>query len=255
MVLGIITSVAACPAIIGTTQAIEQGQRQNKRDQARSRKSNLLVTCHDPSKKATDIHGGTIVLKDGKVCYFTSLSTPIMLDIPKPKILTQKLSQQLYVTTVNPKAKFPPEYNPEADKDRPNETGHLFAGYFFPYPDKKWGRRGEGYVTTIADDPPQLNWVFVDKDTYEVRYGLRKDAEPHLVGPWTCTPIDRRLTFDGWEGFMAVETERDSGVWQLYFDVDDDGLEEKVPMDKRVLEIELTRKEMRMRKGDPIIAG
>ncbi|RFU31453.1 hypothetical protein B7463_g4897, partial [Scytalidium lignicola] len=227
MVLGIITSIAACPAIIGTTEAIQQGQRQNKREQFRSGKSNLLVTCSDPSKKATDIHGGSIVLKDGK----------------------------LYATTVNPKAKFPADSHPEADQDRPNQTGHLFAGYFFPYPDKKWGRKGDGYVTTIADDPPQLNWVFIDKDTYEVRYGLRKDSESHLVGPWTCTPIDRRLTFDGWEGFMVVETEQDNGIWQLYFDVDDDGLDYKVPMDKRVMEVELTRKELRMKKGDPIIVG
>ncbi|KAH8816625.1 hypothetical protein F5884DRAFT_853060 [Xylogone sp. PMI_703] len=227
MVLGIITSIAACPAIIGTTEAIHQGQRQNKREQARGQKSNLLVTCSDPCKKATDVNGGTIVLKDGK----------------------------LYATTVNPKAKFSADTHPEADSERPNQFGHLFAGYFFPYPEKKWGKGGDGYVTTIADDPPQLNWVFVDKDTYEVRYGLRKDAEEHLVGPWTCTPIDRRLTFDGWEGFMVVETERDSGIWQLYFDVDDDGLDEKVPLDKRVMEIELTRKEMRMRKGDPIMLG
>jgi hypothetical protein len=48
-----------------------------------------------------------------------------------------------------------------------------------------------------------------------------------------------------------VEEEED--VWALYFDMDDDGLSEKVPLDKRIMEIELTRKEMRMRKGDPIL--
>jgi len=47
--------------------------------------------------------------------------------------------------------------------------------------------------------------------------------------------------------------EQDEGVWQLYFDVDDDGLEQKVPMDKRIMEVELTRKELRMAKGDPIM--
>ena len=67
MVLGIITSIAACPAIIGTTEAVRQGQNQNKREQHRGRKSNLLVTCSDPSRKARDIHGGTIVLHDQKV--------------------------------------------------------------------------------------------------------------------------------------------------------------------------------------------
>ena len=67
MVLGILTSIAACPAIIGTTEAVRQGQSQNKRQQQRGRKCNLLVTCSDPSRKARDIHGGTVVLRDGKV--------------------------------------------------------------------------------------------------------------------------------------------------------------------------------------------
>jgi hypothetical protein len=135
--------------------------------------------------------------------------------------------------------------------DRLDEQGHLFAGYFFPYPDKRWGRKGDGYVTTVSDDPPQLNWVYVDKDTYEVKYGLRVDAEPHLVGPWNCSPVDKRFIFDGWEGFTVVEVE--DNTWQLYFDVDDDGLQEKVPLDKRIMEIELTRKEVRMKKGDCIL--
>jgi hypothetical protein len=59
------------------------------------------------------------------------------------------------------------------------------------------------------------------------------------------------LTFDGWEGFIVVE--ETEGVWALYFDVDDDGLETKVGLDKRIMEIELTRRELRMMKGDCII--
>lgn len=71
------------------------------------------------------------------------------------------------------------------------------------------------------------------------------------MGPWNVTPIDRRLNFDGWEGFTVVEEKE--GEWALYFDFDDDGLAEKVPMDKRIMEVELTRKELRMQKGDPIL--
>jgi hypothetical protein len=71
MVLGIITSIAACPAIIGTTEAIRQGQSQSRREQQRGRKSNLLVTCSDPGRKARDIHGGFVVLRDQKVPIFT----------------------------------------------------------------------------------------------------------------------------------------------------------------------------------------
>lgn len=152
---------------------------------------------------------------------------------------------------MNPKARFSHDPNDGVDPDRLDEQGHLFAGYFLAYPEKKWGLKGEGYVTTISDDPPQLNWVFVNKNTYEVQVGLRVDAEPHLVGPWNCTPVDKRLTFDGWEGFTVAEVEEN--VWQLYFDVDDDGLESKIPLHKRIMEVELTRKEMRMSKGDSIL--
>lgn len=136
------------------------------------------------------------------------------------------------------------------DPSRLNQAGHLFAGYFFPFPDIKWSGKGDGFVTTIADDPPQLNWVYVDIETFEIKYGLKKDVEGHLVGPWNCTPIDKRLTFDGWEGFMVVEVEK--GLWQLYYDVNDDGLEDVVPPEQRIMEVELTRKEMRMQKGDSI---
>jgi hypothetical protein len=78
MVLGIITSIAACPAIIGTTEAVRQGQRQNAKQNHRGRKSNLLVTCSDPSRKARDIHGGTVVLRDKKVGQPLAMLTSII---------------------------------------------------------------------------------------------------------------------------------------------------------------------------------
>ncbi len=111
----------------------------------------------------------------------------------------------MYVTNINPKSKN----LPKPGTDNYESQGHLLAGYFFPYPESKWGRRGEGYVSTISDDPPQLNWIFVDRNTYEVKYGLRVEAEGHHVGPWNVSPIDRRLTFDGWEGFIVVEEDVD----------------------------------------------
>ena len=46
---------------------------------------------------------------------------------------------------------------------------------------------------------------------------------------------------------MAVKEGR--GLWPLYFDQDDNGLEGKV-FKKRILEVELTRKERRKGKND-----
>lgn len=91
-----------------------------------------------------------------------------------------------------------------------------------------------------------MNWVYVDKETYEVKYGVRVDAQPNITGPFDCTRQDRRLTFDGWEGFCAVEEA--PFEWALYFDVDDDGLRSKVAQGTRVLEVELTRKEKKWKK-------
>lgn len=101
-------------------------------------------------------------------------------------------------------------------------------------------------MTTITDEAPIMNWVYVDKDTYEVKYGVRLDAQPNLTGPFDCTRQDRRLTFDGWEGWCAVE--EFPTLWALYFDVDDDGLRSKIAPGTRVLEVELTRKEKRWKK-------
>lgn len=120
--------------------------------------------------------------------------------------------------------------------------GHPYAGYYLPYPDTKY----EGLVTTITDAAPIMNWIYVDKETHEVKYGVRLDAQPNLTGPFDCTRQDRRLTFDGWEGWCAVE--ESPGLWALYFDRDDNGLRGKVAEGARVLEIELSRKEKRWKK-------
>jgi hypothetical protein len=138
---------------------------------------------------------------------------------------------------------------PSPDYPEGREEDHLFAGYFLPYPDKSWGRKGEGLVSTITDEPPQLNWIYVDSDTYEVKYGLRVVSQPHLVGPWDCSRIDKRMTFESWEGFMAVQ--ETPGSWALYFDRDDDGLNGKVSPEKRILEIVLIRRERKQPKPEP----
>jgi hypothetical protein len=95
------------------------------------------------------------------------------------------------------------------------------------------------------DDPPVLNWIYVDRETHEMKYGVRAQAQTNITGPFNGTRQDRRLTFEGWEGFVAVEGEW--GMWALYFDCDDDGLKGKVKPGTRVLEVELTRREKAVR--------
>jgi hypothetical protein len=126
---------------------------------------------------------------------------------------------------------------------------HPFAGYYLPYPDNqvKWktaGWKGEGLVSTINEDN-HLNWVYVDRETQEVRYGVKSVAMSHRTGPWDCTAVDKRMTFEGWEGFVAVQ--EDDGQWALFFDRGDDGLQGEGLIGsrgpRRMLEVLLRRRE------------
>lgn len=216
MVLGILTAVAACPAIIGTTEAVKQGQRQNAREEHRTRRCNLTVTLLRHSRTYSPrFNGAQIVIHNSKLWVDT-----------RPIIAANE------------------------------EHLHPYTGYFLEYPDDKAGywreqgfAKGEGMVTTISDEqPPFLHWVYVHRGTGEVKHGIRKDAEEHVVGPWDVTKIDRRLTCEGWEGFVAVQEEDGCDLWALYFDRADNGLrgEGKIGNeDKRMLMVELWRKEPR----------
>lgn len=89
------------------------------------------------------------------------------------------------------------------------------------------------------------NWIYIDRQTYEVKFGTRDGAEPNFKAPFDCTRQDRRLTLGGWEGFCAVQ---EGNFWALYFDVENDRLQSKVPEDTPLLEVELQRIEMRVSK-------
>lgn len=134
--------------------------------------------------------------------------------------------------------------NDSANPDAP--FGHPFAGYFLPYPDARYA----GLVSTITDVAPIMNWVFVDRVSYSLCYGARATAEGQYTGPWDCTRQDRRLTFGGWEGFVAVRQppEIGGGFWQLFFDRDADRLQARLatmPKGTVVVEVELARRELR----------
>jgi hypothetical protein len=210
MVFGILTAVAACPAIIGTTEAIRHGQKQNNREEHRGRKYHLTVTLLRRSVYSPRFDKAPIVLKDNK--FFIDTRRDVRGD-------------EHFPATVN----------------------------YLEYPGKKqiWRKAGyalgEGLVTLINDER-FLNWVYVDAETHEVKYGLKAEAEDHIVGPWDCTKMERRLTFQGWEGFIAVQEDAEDDLWALYFDCEDDGLtgKDRIGNDKkRMLEVEVNRKEIK----------
>ena len=67
MVLGLLTAVAACPAIVGVNETVMQGQRQNAKSRHRGRKSNLVVSCSDPCRASREVNGCYIILREHKV--------------------------------------------------------------------------------------------------------------------------------------------------------------------------------------------
>ncbi len=100
--------------------------------------------------------------------------------------------------------------------------GHKFTGYYFNYPGEE-GKRG--LVSTISEDPPMLNWIFVSAETRAVRFGSRKDSVGHVVGSWGWTADEKLLTLDGDPGgFLAVREEKVEGIrgrrWCVYWDPD-----------------------------------
>ena len=77
-----------------------------------------------------------------------------------------------------------------------------------------------GMVSTIADDPPMLNWIFVDKDDHMVRHGGRQDTTGgHTVGPWHWSADEYWLTLEGSASkFVAVQMENEK--WAVAWDAD-----------------------------------
>ncbi|KAK7734464.1 hypothetical protein SLS57_000158 [Botryosphaeria dothidea] len=118
---------------------------------------------------------------------------------------------------------------------------HPFTGYYLPYPEAKY----EGIVSTISNDPPQLNWIYVDPSTSQVKHGLRAQAEQGITGPWGARVVDgeRHVLWNDWEGFLAVET-GEPGLWGLYFDRKDNGLKGMFEEDRRIVEVELLFEEL-----------
>ena len=103
-------------------------------------------------------------------------------------------------------------------------TGHPFEGFYIEYPDPERPRPLPlGLVSTISKDPPMLNWIYVDKDTREIKYGNRTQSRAHIVGSWGWDAGEEGgaggLTLESREGAVAVEG---NDGWEIRWE-DDDG--------------------------------
>ncbi|KAI9877088.1 MAG: hypothetical protein M1830_004834 [Pleopsidium flavum] len=137
-------------------------------------------------------------------------------------------------------------YIDDADASKRSRPAHPVTAFYIAYPDEERAPT-LGLVSTIADDPPMLNWIYVDKETLELRYGNRTQSREHHVGPWDWTKGEdgegdgEGLVFEGWEGFVVVE--EGDGKWGVRFDRRDDGLKGVEGVKgKRVLQVSLERR-------------
>ena len=102
-----------------------------------------------------------------------------------------------------------------------------------------------GIVSQVAVDPPLLNWIYVDKDTMEVKYGNKTASVAHNVGPWDWTEDQKTVVFEESAVFTAVE-DAATKRWQIYLDMEGKGLSEVVPKGRKMLSVRLQRTEMPM---------
>ncbi|KIY02102.1 uncharacterized protein Z520_02240 [Fonsecaea multimorphosa CBS 102226] len=122
----------------------------------------------------------------------------------------------------------------------PCKEGYVAEAFYIEYPDNERVPVPIGLVSQVRDDPPLLNWIYVDKDTMEIKYGNKSASIEHHVGPWDWTEDEEGITFDETEAFVAVE-DPSTRQWQLYYDMDNDGLSRFVPKGRRKFQISLER--------------
>jgi hypothetical protein len=82
-----------------------------------------------------------------------------------------------------------------------------------------------------------LNWIFIDRETFEIKYGNRTAAQNHIVGPWGWTESEEMLIVEEKEAFVAVQEEDES--WDLCYDRMGDW--SGLPAEGRILDISLRR--------------
>ena len=160
MVIGLLV-LAAIPTVTGVSFATSEQRKARDRlkDEKWMRRFTCYVYCDSPSSRAKELHGGRLVLRDGRV----------YISPPQSQAHTQTQSQS--------------EKTKASAKPKPNISGYLGSFFYIEYPDPRRKPVVRGLVSQVRDDPPLLNWIYIDRTTMELKYGNRTASIDHYVGP------------------------------------------------------------------------
>ncbi|KAF2268256.1 hypothetical protein CC78DRAFT_558454 [Lojkania enalia] len=228
MVLDLLT-IAGLPTAVGAAEAVYRQRVLDEEAESSERRAPFRLNSYydAQSKKRGEVHNAIVVLRDGKLWL------------------------------------WPKDANTGLPEPRPNsfEAPHPFTGFYLPFPTKHLPNRPIpvppvlGLVSTIPPDAshslsprskqpkPKLNWIYVDKDTRELKYGARVNAREHVIGPWDWTEDKDGLTLNDEELLVVVEEKKGGYGWAVYWDPNDDRLKDlEVGKTKRVLRCSLERR-------------
>ncbi|KAJ5901597.1 hypothetical protein N7495_002125 [Penicillium taxi] len=199
-------AITSIPTVTGVSFAVTEQRKANQRreDARRMKKFNIDAVCTGDTDDDRDLNGRRVVVRDEKV----------WLDDPNP-----------------------------SKRSIPAFTALAFYIEYPELEETKGRDRGLGLPTHVSDNPPLLNWIYADKDTYELKTGNRSQSVEHLVGPWDWTEDETTIILEEKDRFIAVEEEE--GQWALYFDRHGDELarvlEEQGKLDNAFVPVSMVR--------------
>ncbi|GMG03539.1 unnamed protein product [Aspergillus oryzae] len=206
MVIGIAMMSAMVPTIIGLNEATKGARESEDKRRENEKKSrfHLVAACDidaDSESRRQEVHNASVYLGSDKRVWKVSRQ----IIVPNSCPLTPHL--KLYITK------------------HPTPSMTAFNGHFFELPDLAQGNLN-GLVAISGETPPTLRWVYLDKNTYEMRWGGKQDREGHIGGPFDLTRDGDYLALNDTQRWLALrleDTEQDAteavaGVWRLCCD-------------------------------------
>jgi hypothetical protein len=124
------------------------------------------------------------------------------------------------------------------EQQQEQAEGMQFKGFFNTFPTEDEDPKPRGFVCVGLGQPPEVGFLYIDRDTSEIKYGNRSTSTPHIHGSWNMTEDGENILLEEEELFVAVKGK--TGVWSLYWDKNDDG--SAMPTGRPAIPVSIERK-------------